>query len=189
MMLILPYHRSGEIVSRNWRRGTSEGGESSKETRQQEDETSQQKEKVRANRRREQSQRQPILWTEKSCNLILNMSIRRMRSRLVQDLCRRLQVNIFKDLIEKGAQTNIKVNKKKLKQTLNYNGLNFWGPSYVDPYFKTSSLFEVLVFTVLTNHVEIKWNLTLFLCSKPVLAIRVFVVIHIHKILERYPRE
>jgi hypothetical protein len=44
-------------------------------------------------------------------------------------------------------------------------------------------LFAVLLFVILTIHIEIKWNLTPFLCSKPGLGIHGFAI-HIHKILE-----
>jgi hypothetical protein len=49
--------------------------------------------------------------------------------------------------------------------------------------YKRSSLFAILAI-----HIEILWNLTPYLCSKPGLGIHGFAI-HIHKILERNQRE
>ncbi len=49
-------------------------------------------------------------------------------------------------------------------------------------------LFVVLLFAIMTIHIKISWNLTPYLCSKPGIGIRGFAI-HIHKKLERYPRE
>ncbi len=45
-----------------------------------------------------------------------------------------------------------------------------------------------LAIAILTIHIEIKWNLTPYLCGKPVLGILGFAI-HIRKILERNARE
>ncbi len=58
----------------------------------------------------------------------------------------------------------------------------------VCPFIHGASLFTVLLFAILTIHIEFLRNLISYLCSKPVLGICGFMI-HIRKILERNFRE